>query len=46
MHLVPVELDHSSAQSSTDLATHQNHGCSIEGQFYPEGAQVQFYISL
>lgn len=43
MLLVPVELDHSSAQS-TDLAMHQNHGCSIDDQFYPEGAQVRNYI--
>ncbi|XP_055297229.1 titin [Sitodiplosis mosellana] len=36
---VPVELDHSSA-TTTDLATHQNHGCSIDDEFYPEGAQI------
>lgn len=36
---VHVELDQST-QSSTDLATNQQYGCSIDDEFYAEGAQV------
>lgn len=38
---MPVELDQSITQTTTDLATHQQYGCSIEDHFYPEGAQVR-----
>lgn len=34
-----VELDQST-QSSTDLATNQQYGCSIDDEFFAEGAQV------
>lgn len=37
---VPVELDVSVTQTTTDLASHQQFGCSIDGHFYPEGAQM------
>jgi hypothetical protein len=39
-HIVPVELDNSSASQSTDLALPDNYGCSINGKFFAEGAQV------
>lgn len=42
---MPVELDQST-QSSTDLATHQQYGCSIDGRFYAEGAQVNSINSI
>lgn len=38
--LVPVALiDHQQSQS-TDLAGPDSFGCSIEGKYFPEGAQV------
>lgn len=42
LEAVPVQLDDNSSTtiSSTDVAMPDNYGCSINGRFYAEGAQV------
>lgn len=40
--LVPVEIDHhTTSHPSTAVGGLEEYGCSIDGTYYPEGAQVR-----